>query len=164
MPLGAMSALSSAVPIVLGVLFLLLSGCTSVDSLKPGSPRGTYENGFMKTTEGLSLTVRNRSYEEVWAAADKAMRSGSTAPAGVYSGTLKVVERRKERGTIKAEENNFLGLSRAYVGIFISPATPGADAYVVEVSKILKSRTEVIQGRDWEVDLLRAIRAEVGGQ
>ena len=143
---------------------LSLAACTTVDSLKPGVPRGTYESGFMKTTEGLSLTVTNRSYDDIWAAADRAMTSGGAVSAGVYSGRLKVVEKHKDRGVIKSEEGNFLGLTRAYVGIFISPAKPGADAYVIEVSKILKSRTEVIQGRDWEVDLLRAIQADVGGQ
>ncbi len=159
-----MSSLTRAVSVVLLVLWLFVSACTTVASLKPGAPRGTYESGFMKTTEGLSLTVRNRSYEEVWAAADRAMTSGGTASAGVYSGRLKVVERHKDRGVIKSEEENFLGLTRAYVGIFISPAKPGADAYVIEVSKILKARTEIIQGRDWEVDLLRAIQADIGGE
>ena len=143
---------------------LSLAACTTVDSLKPGAPRGTYESGFMKTTEGLSLTITNRSYDDIWAAAERAMTSGGTASAGVYSGRLKVVQKDKDRGVIKSEEVNFLGLTRAYVGIFISPAKPGADAYVIEVSKILKSRTEVIQGRDWEVDLLRAIQADVGGR
>ena len=105
-----------------------------------------------------------RSYDNIGAAAERAMISGGTASAGVYSGRLKVVHKDKNRGVIKSEEENFLGLTRAYVGLFISPANPGADAYVIEVSKILKSRTEVIQGRDWEVDLLRAIQADVSGQ
>jgi hypothetical protein len=151
------------IPLVL-LLALLVTACTNVESLKPGVARGTYESGFMKTTEGLSLTVQNRSYDQVWAAAEAAMKTAAAASAGVYSGRLKVVERLKDKGVIKSEEENFHGLTRAYVGVFISPATPRASAYVVEVSKILKSRTEVIQGRDWEVELLRAIQAEVGGR
>ena len=147
--------------LVVGVVSLV-NACTTIDSLKPGVVRGTYESGFVKTTEGLALEVRDRSYDDIWAAADVAMTSAGTVSAGVYSGQLKVVERHRDRGVIKSEEENFLGSTRAYVGIFISPAKPGADAYVIEVSKILKSRTEVIQGRDWEVDLLRAIQAHLG--
>jgi hypothetical protein len=139
----------------------LVNACTTIDSLKPGVTRGTYESGFLKTTEGLALEVRGRSYDDIWAAADTAVTSAGTVSAGVYSGRLRVVESHKDSGVIKSEEENFLGLTRAYVGIFIRPAKHEADAYVIEVSKILKSRTEVIEGRDWEVDLLRAIQTNL---
>src|SRR4030095_7258304 len=69
----------------------------------------------------------------------------------------------KARGVIRAAVRNPLGATRAYVGIFVSPVTPTAAAYVVSVSQKLKSEAEVIKGRDWEAELLRAIQAAVGG-
>jgi hypothetical protein len=58
---------------------------------------------------------------------------------------------------------NFLGLDKGYVGIFITPTTPAAASYTVEVSKILKNRTSVDLLQDFEATLLRAIQADVGG-
>ena len=49
------------------------------------------------------------------------------------------------------------------MGIFVSPVTPAAPAYVVSVSQKLKSEAEVIEGRDWEAELLRVIQTAVGG-
>ena len=136
------------------VVFLLAVGCTTVNSLKPGVPRGVHESGFMKTTEGLSLKVANRSYDEVWAAADRAIAAHLT-----------VIDRNKERGILRGSDADTLGFIRSYVGIFISPVQSRAEFYTVEVSKIMRGRTHVIfTGPDFEVQLLRAIQAEVGGQ
>jgi hypothetical protein len=155
-------------PVILRLLFALavlsLAACaTTIDSLTPGTPLGTTERGFMKTTAGLSLTVRGRSYDQVWAAADDAMARAVTAEAGTFSETLALIDDDKARGVIRAAVRNPLGATRAYVGIFVSPVTPNAAAYVVSVSQKLKSEAEVIEGRDWEAELLRAIQAAVGG-
>jgi hypothetical protein len=139
--------------LVLVVLFFGIA-CTTVDSLKPGIPRGVYESGFMKTTEGLSLKVTNRSYDEVWAASEKAMSAGLT-----------VIDRNKERGILRGSDADAFGFIRSYVGVFITPVQPRAEFYTVEVSKITRLRTQVaFTGPDFEVELLRAIQAEVGGQ
>ena len=143
---------------------LLLAACaSSIDSLSPGTPLGTTDRGFMKTTTGLSMTVRGRSFDQVWSAADDAMSRAVTAPAGTLSETLALIDVKKSQGVIRASVQNSLGVTRAYVGIFVSPVTPNAPAYVVTVSQKLKSEAELIQGRDWEVELLRAIQAMVGG-
>lgn len=140
---------------VVRIAFLFaLAGCATVDSLKPGVPRGTYESGFMKTTEGLALTVRHRSYDEIWAAAEKAMRA-----------QLTVINTDKARGVLRGSDSDVIGFTRSYVGIFVRPVQPTADAYTVEVSKIMRVRTHVaLTGPDFEVELLRAIQADVGGE
>jgi hypothetical protein len=143
---------------------LSLAACTTtIDSLTPGTPLGTIERGFMKTTAGLSLTVRDRSYDQVWAAADDAMARAVTAERGTFSETLALIDDDKTRGVIRSAIRSPLGATRAYVGIFVSPVTPNAGAYVVSVSQKLKSEAEVIEGRDWAAELLRAIQAAVGG-
>ena len=131
-----------------------LTACTTVDTLKPGVDRGTREHGFMKTTEGLALAIPNRSYAEVWAAAEKAVRA-----------QLTLVTADPARGILRAADVNFLGLDKCYVGVFITPATPGAPAYTVEVSQILKNRTsiDVLGLMQFETTILRAIQADVGG-
>ena len=111
------------------------------------------ESGFMKTTEGLSMTVPDRTYDQVWAAAEKATRS-----------QLTLVDANKARGVLRAADVNFLGLDKGYVGVFIAPTTPTATAYTVEVSKILKNRTSIDLLQDYEATILRAIQADVGGK
>jgi hypothetical protein len=100
----------------------------------------------------------------VWDAVERAVAWASTEPGGAFPprGPLTVIDRSKERGLIRAEENvGPFNATRAYVGIFVSPPRAGADVYTVEVSKILKARSEVIEGRNWEADLLRAIETNL---
>lgn len=139
--------------LALALTLVVLTACTTVDNLKSGVARGTMESGFMKTTEGLSMTIPNRSYAEVWAAAEKAMRAQG----------LTVVSLDQTSGVLRSANRNVFRLDAAYVGIFITPPTPGAASYTVEVSKILKNRTNIDTGTDFEVTLLRAIQADVGG-
>jgi hypothetical protein len=149
--------------VALSALFLAACATATIDSVTPGTPLGTSERGFMKTTTGLSLTVRDRSYDQVWAAADSAMARAVTAEAGRFSETLALIDYDKARGVMRAAVRNPLGATRGYVGIFVSPVTPTAAAYIVSVSQKLKSEADVIPGRDWEVELLRMIQAAVGG-
>jgi hypothetical protein len=146
--------------LLFAVAMLALAACstTTIDSLTPGTPLGTTERGFMKTTTGLSLTVRGRSYEQVWAAADGAMARAVTAESGQFSEKLALIDYDKARGVIRSAVLNPLGSTEAYVGIFVSPVTPTAAAYVVSVSQKRKDVAGVM-GRDWEAELLRAIQA-----
>ena len=101
----------------------------------------------------------------VWDAVERAVAWAGKEFVGVLppSAPLTVVDRAKDRGIIRTEENaNLFGATRAYVGVFVSPPRPGADVYTVEVSKILRARYEVIEGRNWEADLLRQIQANLG--
>ena len=111
--------------------------------LAPERPAGTLESGVMKTTEDLSIAIPNRSYGEVWAAAEKAMRAQIT-----------LVSADPARGVLRGADVNFLGLDKGYVGVFITPTTPAAPSYTVEVSKILKNRTSIDMLQDFEVAIL----------
>ena len=143
-----MTSHMNAVRILASSLLALLvfTACTSINDLKPGSARGTIESGFMKTTEGLSLTVRGRSYDDMWAAAVAAMNEAGIASTEMYTGPLTIVDQDRSRGVIRAEETSHFGIIRAYVSIFISPTTPDSAAYVVEVSKILRDRMGAVPG------------------
>ena len=150
---GKDTGLEAILSIVALLALLAIVGCNTVDNLKPGVARGTLESGFMKTTEGLSMAIPNRSYAEVWAAAEKAMRE-----------QLTLVSADQAHGVLRGADVNFLGLDKGYVGVFITPTTPAAPAYTVEVSKILKNRTDIDLGTNFEVTILRAIQADVGGK
>lgn len=114
--------------LLLAVLALLLAGCTSLADLKPGLPRRTMEDGFDKTTEGLSLTVRGRTLEDVWQAALRGALAVTRADSHA-----KIVEQQPPR-VIKLEGSNFLGIETvSYTGIFLIPE--GA-AIQVQVTKI----------------------------
>lgn len=133
------------------LLPMLLASCTTANSLKPGVPRGTDERGYVKTTEGFAIRITNRPYDEVWSAADK-----------VLTARLRVVDRDKNRGVLRAADEDFVGYTRSYVGVFITPVQPTADSYLVEVSKIMHARWHVLfPGSDWEDELLRAIQKEL---
>ena len=58
------------------------------------------------------------------------------------------------RGVLRGADVNFLGLDKGYVGVFITPTTPAAPSYTVEVSKILKNRTSIDMLQDFEVAIL----------
>lgn len=143
------------------VIEAFTAACATVDNLKPGVVRGPHSSGFLKTTESLALEVRDRSYDNVCGRVERAWTWAATERAGLIRGSLHVVDRSKDRGIIRAEEHTSHGLARAYVGIFIAPPTPGATVYVVEASKILMNRTEVVEGRDWEQDLQHAVQREL---
>ena len=139
--------------LVLAIAALALAGCASAANLKPGVPRGMLEEGFDKTTEGLSMTVRDRSLDEVWQAALRGAiavtRSDSHA---------KIIERQPPR-LIKLEGSNFLGIETvSYTGIFLIPAS---NAVEVQVTKIYKARMAVVHYGASEGDYLRAIQAEL---
>jgi len=134
-------------------LFLLL-GCTSAANLKPGVPRGMLEEGFDKTTEGISLTVRGRPVEEVW---DATVRGVRTVMRG--DGSTRAVEQQPFT-LIKLERKDFLGwFPQSYTGIFLKPAGDGTT--IVEVSKINWGRMQGPEYGPTEGDYLRAIQAEL---
>jgi len=137
--------------IALAALFLI--GCTSLANLKPGTLRGMTEDGFDKTTEGLSLTVRGRTLEEVWGAALR----GATAITQADSRT-KIVDQQPPR-VIKLEGATFFRIETAsYTGIFL---IPDGEAIQVQVTKIYKSRMVVADYGPSEGDYLRAIQREL---
>ena len=118
---------------------LALAGCASMDDMK----RGT----------GKTLEIRDRSYDEIWQATLK-----------VADEHFEILEKDKVTGVIKAERTtHFSGEIGDSVRIFITPPTPGADNYVVEIVKREKLKTQV-KDQDVERKVLRDIRNVLDGQ
>jgi hypothetical protein len=112
---------------------LILTACATMDDVKPGT--------------GRSLEIRGHSYDEIWRAVLR-----------VADEHFEILERDQARGVIRAERTlHFMGEGGDWVGIFITPSTPGADVYVVEVVKRKKLRTQ-LTGQDWEQKVLRDLQ------
>lgn len=67
--------------IILILSLLTLAGCATTSTFKAGN------------TDGTKITIENKTYDQVWKAALKAM-----------SNQLTIVEKSKENGVIKAEK------------------------------------------------------------
>ena len=74
------------------------------------------------------------------------------------------MRRDKTKGVIRGAELNFVGAPNAFVGIWITPVTSTASAYTVQTSQILRDEANFDIGPNFEVRLLRAIQADVGGK
>ena len=140
-------------PVTLTLIALILTGCTSAANLKPGVLRGMVEDGFDKTTEGLSLTVYDRTLQEVW----NATLRGATAITHADSRT-KIIEQQSPR-FITLEGATFFRIETAsFTGIFLIPDGP---AIQIQVTKIYKARMAVGHYGPTEGDYLRAIQREL---
>ena len=140
-------------PLTLALIALLLAGCTSAANLKPGVLRGMVEDGFDKTTEGLSLTVYDRTLQEVW----NATLRGATAITHADSRTT-IIEQQPPR-FIKLEGATFFRIETAsFTGIFL---IPDGDAVQIQVTKIYKARMAMGHYGPTEGDYLRAIQREL---
>jgi hypothetical protein len=121
--------------IVLLIAVLQLTGCTSIDNVRPGSGEGT------------KFTVYRRSYDEIWNAA-----------VSVAGQRLTLVESDKHTGMIKAEAmDSTFGEA---LGIFISPPRTGEKKYLVEVLSLLKNRPQ-IPGKDAEPQVIGEIKTKL---
>jgi hypothetical protein len=140
--------------VLLMLLVRLLTACAGADDLKPGIARGVQEDGFEKTTEGLSLTVHDRTVDDVWTAAMRGVQTVVQSDA-----SSRIVEERRP-AMIKLERKDFLGwFPQSYMGIFLKPVER---AIVIEVSKINWGRMQVTEFGPTEGDYLRAIQRELG--
>lgn len=122
--------------LVLAVTLLLLSACSTVDSLGKGRGGSTFE-------------VKAKSYDEVWKAA---VRTASRS--------LTIVESNKEDGVLKAEKGAGLSTWGEVVGIFITPTKNGSTTYTVEIQS-LKRASGQITGQDWTMTVKSGILAEL---
>ena len=142
-------------PLIMAVF--LLAGCAStLADVKPGVPRAGKEEGFDRTTEGLAMTVLDRSPAEVWAATQRAaLGLASGVIAG--NGRLEVAESQPPT-VLKLQARDLFGVCCVYyVGIFIK-AQEGSTT--VEVNK----RDNYLNVRSFcpcEGDYLRAIEREL---
>jgi len=122
---------------VIALSLLMLAGCATTDSLKPGRA------GSEK------FTVTGKTYDEVWKSSVKAM-----------SNNLTIVEKSKEQGYIKSERGVGIATWGEVVGVFISPANKPSDKYQIEVLSYKRSRLQ-ITGQNWTQTVVTAIETDL---
>lgn len=119
-------------------LALLLTACQSMSDVKPGN--------------GKTATITGKSYERVWAAAVK-----------VADAHFAIREQNQATGVITAERTVTMWGWGSWVGIYITPPTPGAPSYRVEVVN-RKKATGNIGEQGWEEKALRDIQDVLDGR
>lgn len=117
------------------LLLTFLSGCATIDSVKPGA--GPYFN------------VQGTSYSKVW-----------TVSNSVLARQFNIVSTSRGEGSIKAEKAAGMTSWGEVVGVFITPAKEGAAEYKIEAVS-LKRSTLQITGQNWENTILEGIKAEL---
>lgn len=137
-PRHIFTVMKHAVSTVCLTLLALLgfSGCNTVDSVQPG--------------KGVSFTVTGRTYDQVW-----------KASVVVFTRQLTIVEDDRERGFIRAEAKAGVMTSGEVVGVFITPAAPGAPSYKVEIVSLKRDKLQ-FTGQDWTRTIITGIKAELG--
>lgn len=135
--------------IALAAVAMLLQGCQSVQSLQ-----------FEEVPAAQRLTVTGKPYDELWAAASKAVEEQHE---------LQAVSQDKGAGTIYAEKplNNPLkaALLNEFgynVAVWIKPA-PGADAYTIAVQSMPKGGNPIVP-RSFGADIMASIKQQLGLQ
>lgn len=113
-----------------------LVGCQTMSDVKPG--------------DGRKTTITGKSYDQIWEAAYK-----------VTHEHLEIHKQDKTQGVIVGERPMSAWSYGAWVGTYITPPTPGASAYTVEVVRRKKMTTNVGE-QDWEYKMLRDIYRELG--
>lgn len=116
---------------------LLISGCATINTPRPGNGGSTFE-------------VRGKSYDEVW-----------KAVVTTASRSLTIVESNKESGTLRAEKAAGMSTWGEVVGIFVRPTNGDSSVYTVEVQSIKRSRLQ-ITGQDWTMTMIAGIKVELG--
>ncbi len=127
--------IASLLPVLI-VSALCFSGCNTIDSVQPG--------------KGISFQVQGKTYDQVW-----------KASVAVMSRQLTLVEDSKQRGFIRAEAAAGMTTWGEVVGVFITPTTPNAHSYNVEVVSLKRSAMQ-ITGQDWTRTVITGIKAELG--
>ena len=124
--------------IIVLALLLALAACQSMSDLRPG--------------DGRKATVSGKTYDQVWAAAYK-----------VSAEHFEIREQDEARGVIVGERTGSAwgGGLGAWVGTYITPTTPRAPVYTVEVVRRKKWATNAGE-QDWEYKVLRDIYRELG--
>ncbi|MGH7334326.1 MAG: hypothetical protein ACREKS_16605 [Candidatus Rokuibacteriota bacterium] len=116
----------------LSLLVALIAGCQTIADVPPGA--------------GKKEVVDGHTYDQVWDAAYR-----------VAAKHLVVNEHDKAAGRILAEEPVSVWSYGAWVGLYITPPTPGARAYTVEVVSRKRVASD-IGVEDWETKVLSDVR------
>ena len=121
---------------MLVMVTVALAACQTMSDVKPG--------------DGRKATITGKSYDQIWDSAHK-----------VADEHLQIHEQDKARGVIVGERAMSAWSYVAWVGTYITPPTPGAPAYTVEVVR-RKNMTTNVGEPDWEYKMLRDIYRELG--
>ena len=116
----------------LTLLITLIAGCQTIADVPPGA--------------GKKEVVEGHTYDQVWGAAYQ-----------VAAKHLVVKEQDRAAGRILAEEPISVWSYGAWVGIYITPTTPGARAYTVEVVSRKRVASD-IGVPDWETKMLSDVQ------
>ncbi len=117
------------------LLSLLLSSCATIEDLRPGT--------------GSVIDIKGHTYDQIWKAAVKATNKNLT-----------IVYNNKSRGEIRAEAAAKIASWGEVVGVFITPTTPKAPKYTVEVVSQTRSKIQ-ITGQNWERSILASIQVDL---
>lgn len=124
---------------ILSAACLCISACSTIDGLQPSD-------------SGVTVEIRNKSYNEVWKSSVNAMSSG-----------LAIVEINKSAGVIKSEAPAGMATWGEVIGLFVTPVSPSADSYSIRiVSK--KRSTYQITGQDWAPSIAARIQADLDAE
>lgn len=123
--------------LISALALMILSGCATTDTLKPGNSGST------------KFSVTGKTYDQVWKASVKAM-----------SNNLTIVEKSKEQGYIKSEKGVGMATWGEVVGVFITPPNKEAEKYLIEVQSYKRSRLQ-ITGQDWTQTVITNIETEL---
>lgn len=116
---------------------MMLNACATTETLQPGK------------SDSAKITIKDKTYDQVWKASVRAMSS-----------QLTIVQKSKENGIIKAEKGVGMATWGEVVGVFISPADKLAEKYTIEVQSYKRSRLQ-ITGQDWTQSIITAIETEL---
>jgi hypothetical protein len=95
---------------------------------------------------GQKEVIQGHTYAQVWSAAYQ-----------TAARHLRVLEHHEATGTILAEEPVSVWSYGAWVGIYITPPTPGASAYTVEVVSRKRVASDIGVG-NWETKVLSDVK------
>jgi len=118
---------------------LLLVGCATMADVHPG--------------DGHAITIEQRSYDDIWAAAMK-----------VADEHFEIRENDKVTGIIRAERGFHYGSYGEWIGIFITPPASGAPRYRLEVVKRRKFKAQIGEWVNWEHKVTRDIEDVLAGR
>lgn len=122
--------------LLISLILPSFTGCHTIDSVQPG--------------RGTSFQVSGKSFDQVW-----------KSSVAVMSRQLTLVEDSKQRGFIKAEASAGMTTWGEVVGVFITPTTPNAHSYNIEVVSLKRSAVQ-ITGQDWTRTVIAGIKADLG--
>ena len=125
--------------LAVGALCFGVTACSTVAGLQPSD-------------SGVTIVIKNKSYNEVWKSSVNAM-----------STSLAIVEVNKEAGVIKSEAPAGMATWGEVIGLFVTPASKPSDSYSIRiVSK--KRSTYQITGQDWAPSIAARIQADLDSE